>query len=84
MPGPESVILLLTVMDPYRLKLDAPWEEVKEMLKEINLELTDEDLECGPGGDQELLERLARKMNKDVFDVKAWIESVSYNRGLAY
>lgn len=70
-------------MDTYTLKLDAPWEETKEMLKEANLELTDEDLELAPNGDKELLERLSRKMNKDVFAVKAWIESVSYNRGLA-
>ena len=53
------------------------------MLKEANLELTDEDLEREPNGDRELLERLSRKMNKDVFAVKGWIESVSYNRGLA-
>ncbi|HEY1115509.1 MAG TPA: hypothetical protein VGE66_18205 [Chitinophagaceae bacterium] len=70
-------------MDTYTLKLDAPWEEVKEMLKEVNLELTDEDLHLEPNGDRELLERLSRKMNKDVFAVKAWIESVSSNRGLA-
>lgn len=70
-------------MDTYTLKLDSSWEETKEMLKEANLELTDEDLDLEPNGDRELLERLARKMNKDVFAVKAWIESVSYNRGLA-
>lgn len=71
-------------MDSYILKLEAPWEEVREMLKEINTELTDEDLEYEPNNEKELLERLARKMNKDVFAVKAWIESVSHNRGLAY
>lgn len=70
-------------MDTYTLKLDAPWEDTKEMLKEANLELTDEDLEREPNGDRELLERLAQKMNKDVFAVKAWIESVSSNSGLA-
>jgi hypothetical protein len=71
-------------MDRYSLKLEAPWDEVKEMLKEINTELTDEDLAYEEGGEKELLERLSLKMNKDVPAVKAWIESVSHNKGLAY
>lgn len=70
-------------MDNYQLKLDAPWEEVKEMLKEVNMDLTDEDLELKPGGEKELLERLSRKMNKTVPEVKAWVESVSFNKGIA-
>ncbi|HYH15433.1 MAG TPA: hypothetical protein VD794_09435 [Flavisolibacter sp.] len=70
-------------MDTYKLKLEAPWEEVKEMLKEVNTDLTDQDLDFPPNGDKELLERLANKMNKDVSYVKDWIESVSTNRGLA-
>lgn len=70
-------------MDTYTLKLHQPWDEVKEMLKEVNLELTDEDLEMGPDGEQEMLERLARKMGRDLPSVKAWIESVSYNNGIA-
>ena len=70
-------------MDNYELKLEAPWAEVKEMLKEVNMELTDEDLELQPGGEKELLERLSGKMNKSVPEVKAWIESVSFNKGIA-
>jgi len=70
-------------MDTYQLKLEAPWPEVKEMLKEVNMELTDEDLELRPGGEKELLERLSVKMNKSVPEVKAWIESVSFNKGIA-
>lgn len=66
-----------------RLKLEAPWEEVKEKLKEVNNELTDEDLEYNPGNEQALLERLAKKMNKDIASVKAWVESVSFNKGKA-
>jgi hypothetical protein len=75
--------LLNLYMDNYTLQLEAPWDEVKEMLKEINHELTDEDLEYAPGQDKELLERLAKKMNKSVPSVKAWIESVSSNKGIA-
>lgn len=71
-------------MDEYTLKLDAPWEEVKDMLQEVNTDLTDEDLLLEPGGDRQLLERLSAKMGKDPLAVKAWIESVSSNRGLAY
>jgi hypothetical protein len=65
------------------LKLEAPWEEVKEKLKEVNLELTDEDLRYTPGQEDELLQRLSAKMKKDVNDVKGWIESVSSNSGKA-
>ena len=71
-------------MRDYELKLEAPWNEVKEMLQEINLDLTDEDLEYERGGEKELLERLSAKMHKTVPEVKGWIESVSHNRGLAY
>jgi hypothetical protein len=71
-------------MENYQLKLEAPWEEVKGMLQEIDLSLTNEDLDYQPGNEKELLERLSRKMNKSASEVKAWIESVSHNRGLAY
>jgi len=71
-------------MDPYTLNLEAPWEEVKDMLQEINMDLTDEDLCYERGKEKDLLERLSRKLNKTVPDVKGWIESVSHNRGLAY
>lgn len=65
------------------LKLEAPWEEVKEKLKEIDSELTDEDLVYKPGDEIALLERLAKKMDRDVSFIKDWIESVSFNKGKA-
>ncbi len=70
-------------MENYNLKLEAPWEEVKEMIREINPHLTDEDLRYEPNHEKELLERLANKLNKNVPEVKGWIESVSHNTGLA-
>jgi len=70
-------------MENYQLKLDGPWDEVKEKLKEANTELTDDDLTYQPGEEKELLERLAAKLNKDVDAIKAWIESVSFNSGIA-
>jgi hypothetical protein len=65
------------------LKLEAPWVEVKEQLKELNLSLTDEDLEYIPGHEEELLKRLSTKLGMDILSVKTWIESVSYNEGKA-
>ena len=65
------------------LKLQAPWEEVKEKLKEINIELTDEDLVYKEGNDEELVQRLAKKLRKDPVAVKALIESVSSTKRIA-
>lgn len=70
-------------MNNHQFKLEAPWPEVKEKLKEVNAELTDEDLRYEPGRENELLERLSRIMHKDPDAIKAWIESVSYNKGKA-
>lgn len=70
-------------MNDYQLKLEAPWPEVKERLKEVNVELTDEDLRYEPGREKELLEHLSKIMHKDPDAIKAWIESVSYNKGKA-
>jgi hypothetical protein len=71
-------------MREYELKLEAPWDEVKEMIQEVNADLTDEDLHYERGKEKELLERLSRKLHKDIPEVKGWIESVSHNKGLAY
>ena len=66
-----------------RLNLSSPWEEVKEKLKEHNLELTDEDLEYQEGNEELLLDRLAAKLNKSRNDVKILVESISANKGMA-
>lgn len=70
-------------MENTTLKLEAPWEQVKELLKEVNNELTDDDLNYTPGQEDKLLQHLAAKMGKDKTAVKEWIESVSSNRGKA-
>ena len=70
-------------MNENRLRLEAPWSEVRGMLKEVNTDLTDEDLSYERGKEDELLERLSRKLRKSIPEVKAWVESVSHNRGLA-
>lgn len=66
-------------MENYQLNLKASWEEVKERLKEADLHLTDDDLVYVPGEEKLLLERLAKKMGRDINHVKAWVESVAVN-----
>jgi hypothetical protein len=68
---------------PVQLKIEAPWIEVKEKLKEIDHLITDEDLEYTPGQEDALLERLSKKMGRSIIEVKTWIESVSFNKGKA-
>ncbi len=70
-------------MGDYKLQLERSWKEVKEDLKENNIELTDEDLYYQPGQEEQLLERLEKKMKKNKAEIKALIESVSSNKGKA-
>jgi len=70
-------------MGNYKLQLERSWEEVKEDLKENNIYLTDEDLDYQPGEEDQLLERLEKKMNKSKAEIKALIESISSNEGKA-
>ena len=60
------------------LNLASPWEEVKEKLKEVNSELTDEDLQYQPGGEDELLQRLSKKMNKYSYVIQQLILVASF------
>jgi uncharacterized protein YjbJ (UPF0337 family) len=64
-------------------KLKSSWEELKEKLKETNIELTDSDLEPGDGNEDELLARIANKLNKTPAEVKDLIESISANNSIA-
>lgn len=70
-------------MGTYQFKLKKPWDQVKEDLKENNIELTDEDLDYIPGKENELLERLEKKMKLSKEEIKAIIESISENEGKA-
>ena len=70
-------------MPKERLRLATPWDEVKEKLKETNINLTDEDLAYQPGNEDELFERLQRKINKPKEEIRQLIESVSANSGKA-
>lgn len=70
-------------MKNYHLKLEAPWDEVKERMKEVHPALTDADLVYEPGQEKELLERVAKKLNRNIAEVKGWIESVSFTDDIA-
>ncbi len=61
------------------LQLEKPWSEVKEKLMEHERQLTDDDLQYEEGKEDELLERLAGKMNRSKQDIRKWIESLSFN-----
>ena len=65
------------------LRLQSPWPEVKEKLKEIEISLTDTDLIYLRGREDELLRHLSDKLNRDKHSIKTWIESVSANSGKA-
>lgn len=66
-------------MNPRQLNLNAPWNVVKERMKENNINLTDQDLDYQPGREEELLERLQQKIKKPKQDIKILIESISSN-----
>jgi len=69
--------------NPTVFRLQAPWEKVRERMKENDINLTDEDLEYIPGKEEELLQRLERIMNRSRDQVVAYIESISSNEDLA-
>jgi uncharacterized protein YjbJ (UPF0337 family) len=66
-----------------KLNLENDWQTVKERLKENNIELTDEDLQYTPGKEDELLERLSKKLNKNKDETRILIESLSANKDRA-
>ena len=69
--------------NPTVLKLKAPWQTVKERMKENDINSTDEDLEYIPGKEEELILRLEKIMNRSHDEIVAYIESISSNEDLA-
>jgi len=69
--------------NPSILRLEVPWEIVKERMKENDINLTDAALEWEPGNEDDLLQRLEKLMNKPREQIIAYIESISSNEGLA-
>ena len=64
-------------MDKFNLR--SPWPEVKERMKENDINLSDEDLEYSPGNEDEFLERLSGKTGKSKEELREYIESISGN-----
>jgi hypothetical protein len=65
------------------IKLNSSWDEVKEKIKETNPEITDSDLVLDHRNEEEVFEKLSKKLHKSIEDVKAWVESVSANKTIA-
>ena len=65
------------------IKLNSSWDEVKEKIKETNPEITDSDLVLDHGNEEEVFEKLSKKLHKSVEEVKVWIESVSATKSVA-
>jgi len=61
------------------LLLEKPWMLVKGKLMEHNTKLTEDDLYYEKGKEDELLERLSKKMGRTTQEIKEWIESLSFN-----
>ena len=70
-------------MENKTLRLHTSWEEVKEKIKERNIDVTDEDLEYIPGQESELLQRLTGKLGNTPDDVRRFIESIAHNEDMA-
>ncbi len=62
---------------------DRSWEQLKEKIKETNIEITDEDLHHEEGQEDAMYARLAQKLHKSKQEVKNWIESISQNKNIA-
>ena len=65
------------------LHLRSSWEEVKEKMKENDHTLTDDDLEYTKGKEEDLVNRLEKRMGKSREQVIAYIESISANTDLS-
>jgi hypothetical protein len=68
---------------PSVLRLAIPWDNVKERMKENDINLTEKDLEYIQCKEEELIQRLEKKMNRSHDQVIAYIESISSNEDLA-
>jgi len=62
-----------------QLQLEKPWKDVMARLMEHNTKLTAADLQYEKGKEDELLERLSKKMSRSKQEIKEWIESLSFN-----
>ena len=67
-------------MQAKKLHLMHPWQEVKEMIKEIVPFLTDEDLELEEGKEEELWGRLQNKTGRTREELTKWLKGKDSDR----
>lgn len=60
-----------------KLKLASSWDEMINMLLEAEPRLMPEDIDFTEGEDEELVRKLAQKLNRSYEEITGWIESVS-------
>jgi uncharacterized protein YjbJ (UPF0337 family) len=61
-------------MEPWKLKLNGNWNELKGKIKQQYANLTDDDLMYEEGKDDALLGRIQQKIGKTKDEVIQWIE----------
>lgn len=59
-----------------KLKITADWSELKDKLRKNNPELTNDDLEFTPGKEDELVERIEKKLGLTKEKVVEMIENL--------
>jgi uncharacterized protein YjbJ (UPF0337 family) len=59
------------------------WDQLKEKIKESNVNITDSDLVLVNGKEDELFESLGKKLNKSKQEIKDWIQSISSTQSIA-
>ena len=59
-----------------RLELKGKWHEMKGRIKQMNGDLTDDDLQYEDGKDEELFGRLQTKLGKTRDEVINWLKSL--------
>ena len=63
-------------MEPWKLKLQGTWNDLKGKVKQEYANLTDDDLTYEDGKDDEMLGKLQQKTGKTKEEVISWIEKL--------
>lgn len=72
-----TTLMLITTLVMIKLKLASSWGETLKLLMEAESQLTPEDIDFVEGEDEELVRKLAQKLNRNYAQITGWIESVS-------
>lgn len=61
-------------MEPWKLKFNGSWNDVKGKIKQQYGDLTDDDLTYEEGKDDEFVGKMQKKLGKTKEDIISWIE----------